>query len=96
MVRRFSVDSPADLVALNGLASQGSCSNVAKVWSATRHSGNTAWDNRFFVTFNAGRSGPKTASVIRIGLDEEIHEIAKLQYNKALQWCSMYLKPLVL
>lgn len=97
MARRFVVDSPADLAAMQaaGLLKSGTLGNVAKVWSATKKQGKTAFEGRVCVMFDASGSGPRHAIVYRIGIDKEIHEMAELKYNTALKWCGMYLRPAV-
>ena len=95
MARRFVIDSPADLAAMDaaGLVRSGRLMNTAKVWSATKKQGKTAFDGRIFIMFDSSRQGPRHAIVYRVGIDEEIHEMAELKYNTALKWCEMNLRP---
>lgn len=93
MIRRFAVGSPADLAAMEEFVSNGTCGNVARVWSVTRKQGKATWDGRIYVVFDTEHKGARNATVFRIGLDGETHVIAELHYNKALRWCSIYLRP---
>lgn len=93
MVRRFAVGSPADLAAMEAFVTDGTCGNVARVWSAMKKQGKAAFDDRILVVFDTERNGVRHATVIRLGLDDEIHQIAELRYNKALHWCAQYLRP---
>ena len=92
MIRRFEVGSPTDLAAMEAFVDSGTCSNVAKVWGIARKRGNECWNGRILVVFDTEHRGSRRATVIRLGLDEEIHEIARLKYNKALHWCAIYLR----
>lgn len=93
MVRRFSVDSPADLAALEGYVRSGTLGNLARVWSVARKQGKTAFDGLVFAVFSTEKRGCREAEIIRLGLDGELHHVAALKYNLALDWCAKHLRP---
>lgn len=91
--RRFAVEEPEQLKALNEFVLTGSVANVATVWSATkRKSGATRWDGKIFVDFKCDKSPTaivnyRHACIVRKCSNGRDNEEAVLRYNKALQWC---------
>ena len=93
MVRRYAVGSPADLMVLDTMTKSGTCANVARVWTVSKKQGKITFDGRVFVAFDTEARPGRHATVFRLGLDEELYEIAELKYNTALKWCAIYLRP---
>lgn len=93
MVRRFSVSTPDDLDSLSEFLRNGRLNNVARVWRVAKKQGKTAFDGLVFVVFSTDKPGVREATVIRLGLDGGLNELATLKYNLALGWCSTHLMP---
>ena len=87
MAKRFKVDTPEELKALNEMCKTGSTTSIAKVWSVARRKGEKApWDDRIYAFF-AMRDGKREAYIYRESGEDQTRIIAWLKYMPALNWC---------
>ena len=85
-VKRFKVETPDQLRALDGMRAkeQLSCGAYASVWSAARNGngGKSSWDEDFTVRFVSERFGARKAYI-----DKGHSALREVKYNPALAYC---------
>ena len=94
MARRFQIETPDQLLALQEYAKDGNLSRAASIWRSTREKKGTkatSWENNIVADFCAFESR-RTAIVFRLGRERDAKMFAHLRYNPALQWCKDHLK----
>lgn len=82
-MKRYAVSTPEELRSLAPLVTSGSIEAVAAVWSASarRGGGESPWNGKVFITFNA-----RKAVIQRVNGGGELIDIARAKYNAALAW----------
>lgn len=94
MSRRFIIETPDQLLALQEYAKDGNITRAASIWRTAREKKGdkgTPWDHSIVVDFCAFENR-RTAIVFRMGIGGRSMLSAHLRYNLALQWCRKNLK----
>lgn len=97
MARRFHVETPTQLLALQEFAKDGNITRAASIWNTARKkkgSKGTPWDKGIVVDFCAFENR-RTAIVFLLGDGNRSLLSAHLRYNPALQWCKAHLKEIM-
>lgn len=89
MVRRYRIDTPEQLLMLEGclLKNEKNINSYATVWSAARrgNSGRSKWDEDFSIRFET--DGRKAYIDKNTKAKDAKPEIRRLNYNKAVAFC---------